>query len=490
MMKFTFCVYSLLALFLVLCAHVLHRQFRRGVVLFFSAISVFLATWLVLEQDVSNIVPWFRYSWQIAVGYADALAFPPDWSALVLALFIWVGLLSLLVLHLRSVPAVLPEMPRVLLIVAGVFFAWKEGFVQAEEYHLGVFFVWASLTAAAMPVLLPADCERPRRFLSVTLLTLGCAMASFFGPEEGYLSAIRDGAGQRFKDTFSAVFTPVHYKHQLEVHLDSRRNTARLPDIAAIAGDSSMAVLSYYQDVAILNGFNYKPHPVFQNYSAYTPDLQKLNAAFYASTNLPDFVLWPYLTVGNRFPSLDDGIIILSVLNHYIPVRYEKSHVLWQRRTNSAASFHLIPDAEGNVALDEWIPIPRQATWLTVEMQHTWHEQLKAFFFQPSFPAIEVQLEDGTTRTFFLMRGYARSGFVVNPLLAIAPDLVLPALNRGRPMRVVAARIFARNGRFRNTIHYTTSIIEGVPALDAPLPSSDAQPFPDLAPATAPSRPQ
>ncbi len=470
--KFTLLAYCALTLLTVSIAYLARRQIRQPAIFLGNAAGAFLVAWLLLRQHLANLVPWLRYSWQIAAGYPAALAFPPASQQLVFALCAWTALAALAVSCLRNAASRNEEISKLLLLAAGVFLAWKESFVQAEQYHVAVFFLFAFLVAMVMHAIFAA---RPVSNVSLllTVAAAGLALAPLLSEGSHFLPAIKQQAGRRAADTFTALFAPTHYKHRLEANLAARRAQMALPELAPMAGDSPTAVLNMDQDFGVLNGFNYVPHPVIQNYSAYTPGLQKLNADFFASDKAPEFLLWRYGTVGNRFPTLDDGQIILTALNAYEPVRLEEPFVLWKRKSGHAEPFRFVPGTNGTVHLDEWIPIPAKPTWLKLEVKRTWRDSVRGFVFQPSFAAIEVRLEDGSTKTFYLVPGSAEAGFLVNPLMNSAADLVLAAAGKKYPTRVVAVRVFSRPGRFVDSVKFSTATIEGVTALD---PSTQVNP--------------
>src|SRR5262249_34379829 len=111
---------------------------------------------------------------------------------------------------------------------------------------------------------------------------------------------------------FLRVHTPGHLQLDLEHQLESMRDKADLPKIRAVVGGDAIDALNLDQDAAVLNGLNYKPHPVFQNYSAYTPALQRLNAEFFKSKP-PQYLLWRTGSIDGRFPTLDDGEVLLTI---------------------------------------------------------------------------------------------------------------------------------------------------------------------------------
>ena len=382
-----------------------------------------------------------------------------------LGVLICLCLIGLLLVHWRGSKDPLAQTPGICLLGAGIFLAWKEGFVRADN-HVVTFLLYAFFIAATMPAFLRVSWEKRFLFFLLTAATLVFALVPFTMQYTTFVAAIRVGAIPKLTDTFTALFTPAEFKRRLEAHLESRRRAALLPRMAAIVGDAPVGVLNYDQDVAILNGFNYRPHPVFQDYSAYTPELQRMNSVFFDSEEAPEYVLWRYGTIDLRFPTLDDGQIVLRILDSYLPVTKEKEYVLWRRNALRGHGYSLNRQAEIKGSLGQWIPIPNNATWLKIELHETRFGTVRKFLCRASVPCIDIRLEDGQTLRYRLLPGNAFSGFVVNPLLQSEADLVLPFLKEGKPIRVTGARVCSKNRWFfDDSVRFVMEKIEGIPAL-------------------------
>ena len=465
LIKFTFCLYGLFALLTLAAAHLIRRRPGPIGILLGSSLASFIAAWWFAGQHMANIGPWFQHSAQVASGYSSAMSIAPPNSDVVLGILIWLCLTGLLLVHWHGSREPLAQTPRICLITAGIFLAWKEGFVRADNVHVVVFLLYAFLMAATMPALLRMSGERRSLSLLLTAATMIFALAPFAMQDSAFVAAIRNDAVPRLGDTFTALFAPARFKHRLETQLESMCLTVRLPQIAAMVGNAPVGVLGCYQDIAILNGFNYRPHPVFQGYSAYSPELQRLNSLFFDSAEAPEYVLWRYETIDRRFPTLDDGQIVLRILNAYSPVAREGDFILWRRNALRDQGYALIRQDEIRGSLGQWMPVPAHATWLKVELDETWFGAVKRFFCRASVPGIDVRLEDGQTKSYRLLPGNALAGFVVNPLLYSEADLVLPFLKEGKPLRVTAVRVYSKKWSFDDSVRFEMEKIEGIPAL-------------------------
>ena len=455
LIKFTFCLYSIVVLLTIAATHFSRGRLWPAGIVIGSSMASFLTAWSLAGQNIPNIWSWFQSSLQIVSGYSSAMSIVPGNVILIAGLLIWLCLLGMLCVCGFGAPEPLAQKAEMGLLGAGIFLAWKEAFVRADG-HVVIFLLYAFLTATLMPALLRASGARQRRLFPLTAATLILAVVPL--PPTGFVTAIKAGAIPKLSDTLVALFAPVDFQHRLEVTLESFRLKARLPQIAATVGNAPVAVLSYDQDVAILNGFNYHPHPVFQNYSAYTPKLQHLNSSFFDSETSPEYVLWRYATIDGRFPTLDDGQILLRILHVYLPVESEKGYVLWKRDASRGRGYVLHPQAEVQGFLDQWLAIPREATWLKIEMHETWFGTIRKFLCRAAEVRMDVRLENGQTRQYRLLPSNASSGFVVSPLF--------PFIEEGKPICVTAVKIYSMNRWcFDDSVRIVKEEIQGVPAL-------------------------
>ena len=187
-----------------------------------------------------------------------------------------------------------------------------------------------------------------------------------------------------------------------------------------------------------------------------------------------------------RFPTLDDGRMILTLLDGYSPLTKEADYVLWKRNALCGPGYSLTERNSVKGVLDQWLPIPARATWLKIELHETRYEAVRKFFCRTSVPALEVRLEDGRTMKYRLVPGNAQSGFVINPLLDSETDLLRPFLKEGKPMLATAVRVCSKRWCFDDSVHFVMEKIEGIPALRCGPDASDPPAISAPPSATAP----
>lgn len=286
------------------------------VVLLGSAVIAPVIVWMAAGQMSADLPAFLRYSFEIAAGYSSAMGIggTPEttWqyaaAATVVGAFAW--------LTFRST-SLLPPMRRLafLMVAAGFWFATlKAGFVRFDS-HSNLVFATAVL---AMFAVLP-----PKPFRSTTLLALAVAFTALLGAARlPYTHFLQPTApAEQFIGQIGVIWDPARRAGAARATTESVR--AQLPIspelMWPLAGrtfhidpDEASVILAY-PDVI------WRPPPVFQPFSAFTPALDELNAEFFRSERAPDVVLrlGPHAIDGRWF-WWESPAAMLEVVCHYV----------------------------------------------------------------------------------------------------------------------------------------------------------------------------
>jgi hypothetical protein len=482
LIKFTFCIYSVFAVVAIATAN--GKAWKNTAILIGGSAIWLLGVCSLSGQSLWSIFLYVAGSTEMAAGYSAAMGLAPNvWDARI-GIALLVFLVALIFTTWLGSPNWRERTHRVAILAAGIFLAWKEGFVRAD-LHVVVFLVYSFFVAGLLPALLgfnwvAEELNERENILSAPVgdmllrrracaLAFGCMFFSLipFALFKGdFKAAVQKGLLAKSSDTFSAFIRPATYKLELERQFESMRDKVDLPKIRALVDGDAIDALNLDQDAAILNGLNYKPHPVFQNYSAFTPALQRLNAEFFKSKP-PQYLLWRTGSIDGRFPTLDDGEVLLTILSSYSPVTNENGFILWKCKSLTEKPFSLTNKHEFTAALNEWVRIPGEPTWLQIECEQTLFGAVQSLLSRCSETRLEVQLDNGGTRNYRLLPGNARYGFVISPFLYTHDQLLLADANTNCA-RIVAARVrVANEGALAPSVRFVTHTIQGVWAPNA-----------------------
>ncbi len=223
------------------------------------------------------------------------------------------------------------------------------------------------------------------------------------------------------------ALAPTRLARLLEVEQKVLADEWALPKICSIVGDRPVDLLTYSQGVLFLNHLNYHPRPIFQSYSAYTPDSMEVNADYYRGERAPDFVLCRLEPIDNRFPAMEDCAALLEILRRYRFVAREKGLLLLERRDDKpprAADPPLL--LQKDITFDEVIRLDEfgaSAKLLSIHVTDTFRGRLTKALFRSAHLSLNVTTTDGEKHSFRLIPSMAETSFLVDPLLRNHDDL-------------------------------------------------------------------
>jgi hypothetical protein len=164
----------------------------------------------------------------------------------------------------------------------------------------------------------------------------------------------------------------------------------------------------------------YRPRPIPQSYSAYTPKLAELNAAHLRSDNAPEFILFDNFALDKRYPSLEDGLSWPELLTRYDVKEVDLPYVLLSRST-TPRNYTLTPISDTTVKFGESFSMPTASNrpiWAQIEINRTLAGSAIAATFKPPMLFLKTKLRNGQQHTEEFLPGVGRSGFVLSPRIA------------------------------------------------------------------------
>ena len=288
-----------------------------------------LLLWVSAGQDLAGIPDFLRNTWDVAVGYSAAMQHSGDvgvWkgtAATVLAMLLTVALI--VACSRAKFPDDRARWCGVGVMAIAAIAVYKEGVVRLDTGHLSLYFS----TACALWVAVPWPRER------WPVVVAGAAAIAAMG-----LPARPPGAPTNLNVVANVRFAADQGQTLLsgsrrEEQMTSGRRAMRAiygldPSMLARLRGHSVAIDPYEVGVAWAYGLDWKPLPVFQDYSAYTPRLDRLNAAVAAGPTAPERILrenppfvypeFPTPGIDGRFPGWDPPAQQRAVLCHYVPL--------------------------------------------------------------------------------------------------------------------------------------------------------------------------
>ncbi len=264
-------------------------------------------------QSLGNFASYLHGALDVGIGYGSAMSssagrVAEDWYAVAdVALLALVFALALRGSPLRSKVAV------TLMLLLWGWETLKEGFVRHDLHDLTLFGLFVAVLALA---------RLPRRLVPVQAASIALA---------GLLVCLANGGLP------PSLHSPVEDVRALYDEVADLSSGARWARVQAMAryqvratGDAlhpglvealtGLTVAAEPWDDALAFGYpqlRWRPEPVLQSYSAYTPYLDGLDASFLSSPRAPERILYQAIALDGRDPAWDPPATMVAMYCHY-----------------------------------------------------------------------------------------------------------------------------------------------------------------------------
>jgi hypothetical protein len=410
-----------------------------------------LIAYLLMGQSLSALPRFVSMQGAVAAGYSEAMSLPSN--LVEIACFLCLGLLSGCVVLLAERRQLIDNgraRRAIALTVRAAamggfgFIIWKASFVRHDVIHalVGWQVVGAALTIYSVSI----PWRRGVAALGATALSLGLITMTVLAPARwaiaaspqdpvrgysGFLTSMLDaGPRQHYGELVSYLRDPADWHRKADRAKEEAwarvRQTLPLP---ALSG--TIDTVPSNQVALLAHGLNYRPRPVFQEYTTYTAHLIEANRAFFAGARAPEWLLLKPETLDERYPALTEGPLWPDFLRSYRPADRAGDLALLRRRPEPLPNLLGTPRAM-TLRLDTPLPIePEAPLFAQLRVRLTLIGQALNMFYRPPIITIRVRFRDGTERGFRLIRQIAAKGFVLSPMIASSDDYL--SLARGEP---------------------------------------------------------
>jgi hypothetical protein len=188
-------------------------------------------------------------------------------------------------------------------------------------------------------------------------------------------------------------------------------------------------VYSYLQAPLLASGRLWSPRPIFQSYQAYTPELVRLNADHLRGDRAPDNIAFRVEPIDNRLPALDDGLSWPLLMRNYSLTGNVDAFIYLKKKKSPPEDRPAteIYSGEHMLGSDVSVPETNEPVFAEIDVQPTLLGRLWTILYKPPDLQIFVSLANGRKMTYRFIRGIAKAGFVISPLVEDGNDFI--ALN-------------------------------------------------------------
>ncbi|HKA62428.1 MAG TPA: hypothetical protein VKH83_08385 [Methylomirabilota bacterium] len=414
-----------------------------------AATGSFLVAWVAYERSFAGVKAYLATGWSVGAGYSAAMSFAPErWWIGAVSFLLWFALIVLWVVMRPGSHSYL----SLGVLAMPLFGAWKHSMVRQDIHVMilvtfGVFVVAILLTEAA-------SAWGWRLTVPIAGILLVPLSVSWFNAAPAQLNAMASLEEVALGPLKLRGVTDLARLSDLEAYRettardsDSYLSQHRLPaSLRKEIGNTSVDVYPWRMFYVMANTLNWTNRPVPSSYGAYTPVLDRLDAAFLESQKRPTHLLWHATneagvkSIDGRYLLWDEPRTIRVIFDFYDLVAAEgRLMVLRARPTPRFGPPQLLETVK--TTWDTWIPVPESSgvllasaiaeTSLVVPMVRA------VFREEPVF--LSVRFLSGETVTYRVVRDQMESGVWLSPF-AVTFEELRSLFQRGGGRRVVAIR--------------------------------------------------
>jgi hypothetical protein len=448
------------------------RQTRLGLLFPVAFALGLLLGWIAVGQNPSNFAFyvantfWISQSYDQAMGNQDFPLFVLAGVGMVLLTLVALTIDAFWIGNREARHALEPRLAKFAWMLSLVFIIWKQGFVQVGRDH-GEIFLGFIPTLALASAALPGR-ARLAKWLAACA-AIACCLTAFLCSQWLMAETLRSWITMPcmlFADHAKVMLKPGRYLNRLKELQASEYAGAQLPRLRERIGTSSVDVFGFNQAYAMLNHLNFRPRPVFQSYAAYNQQLMRLNEQFYSSSAAPEFVLFRLTPIFDRFPALEDALVLRSLLLDYQPVDSEGPFILLKAQHQTPPQLQLL--REGTLRPGELLSMRdwfNSDVWISMDIEPTLLGSIQSFFYKAPKLELGVWMFEGAKlkmARFNAPRAMLGTGFLANPLVLENQDVV--DLYAGKKLARAAAYSLelpaSTKALWRDTLHYKVYRIE------------------------------
>jgi hypothetical protein len=309
---------------------------------------------LMTMPSAGSLVQYLKGSWEVTSGYNAAMSIVGGVSDLGGAglMLVWIGVLLYVAARANA------ALGRffALLLPLPLFLSFKHSFVR-QDGHVVNFFCFAGLALGLISLAMSMEGRRT----GVLLAMLGLYGITWFEyvPGPGAFAMV-DGVDEM--ERVWQALDPGKLRGTLRASSEAAYPAEKRlePELRAIVGDASVGEMSLIYSSALLDRLNLKLFPVVQRYTAYTSDLDRLNAAWMRDLG-PRFLIADWEAIDGRNPYAETPAMWLEAYRWYDARKMGSRHLLLERREKARFS-ELRPVLKFDAPLDLAIELTTDKT--------------------------------------------------------------------------------------------------------------------------------
>lgn len=422
-----------------------HRKFALSLICLIAPVVSMAALWAASGQPLTALPGYLSSLKLIISGYSEAMAETgPGWQ---LALFVLCAGVILLCIGFRKGLAMSERGFLLLIFALFLFVGFKAGFVRQDGHFLeamnclpiGALFLplvntetrlsfnsLKLLSVALLVTILTGVTIWHMEFAARAVTVDPALKQSLGGPALDSLTQLRKDLGvwkvaSTLVSTEPIRLAPWNFRAtSWRKEFDEAKQKINNESGLDFPLSGTVDIYSFQQASLLAKGFRWDPRPIFQSYSAYAPELIRLNEQHLRSAGAPDNLVFRLQTIDHRLPSLDDGLSWPAMLDNYTVARSADNWIYLTKKSSAtrAVSQYVVL---GNVRarLGTEVPVPTGTGQIYVEVHEnpsTLGKLISLIYKAPPL-TLRVTRHNGETSSYRVNANMMQTGFFLSPLV-------------------------------------------------------------------------
>jgi len=387
-----------------------------------AAISLLPILFIFILSFLFNVdlINYIKSGLEIVKGYNDIMYLKNQLEGsytTALVLIIFLSIVFLINVYFINKNSILKSSVLFFLFFTSIFVIYKQAFVRADVSHIRDFFVFLPLIIFTNKELLT---RTKNIFSSISvLLVVFFSVFYFYTNFEKNINLKLKLDKSEYRNSFT--------NFNNEIGLNIHKNNFPLPsEVLQKIGNNTVDIFPWNIQLLLENNLNYLPRPVIQSYTAYTPYLQELNFNHFNSNKSPEFVVFDYASIDERYPLFDESKVYLSLIKNYKIVssfEYDNRNMLLLQRNKDFKPLIFIKQKEYAMYINSPLIIENDIFYEITVYNNVMGEIQSKINYAPEIN-IEIKNEQGQLTKFRSSKLLLESGLFSQHIVSGTSDFV------------------------------------------------------------------
>lgn len=430
MNKFLYVAGSLSLIVLSAVIFLILKKPRNIIILMVSYFGFFLGIWLALEKNLKNLLLYFKNGLILSSGYSEYMNFHPIGKEKYLILFAFVVLILWACLFIeRLVKRDRKLIFYFLLSLPFLFIVYKEGFTRQDSGHLIIYFgfiIYLFIVTSAF------FWQKMWKIIPIFLILIIFAIP-FTKLDFTFNAADRLFGNYNKIATFVKSVVPCNSDDYVEM-LENDKKVIREKDtiddciLEQIEPGESVDIFPWEVYIPYVYNLNWHPRPVFQSYTAYKPELDRINSEHFLGDDAPDKIIYRIDSIDDRYAIFDEPATFREIIKNYDLICTGSNNFGVLQKKRDKGKFEEVIIKKVNYSFGEMIDLPEVSggyLFGMVNIELNIEGKIRNLLYRGDYLYIEFFLRDGEKEWVAkrFIRENGRNGFFLSGYIEDIFDL-------------------------------------------------------------------